>query len=100
MNRDLAHKLTSLAAAALEVASELAREPQPAPEQPVRPEPERMLTPDEAAAIARVSRETVYGWARRADWRPFTRRISRKVLRIEERGFRRWLERRTPGLAG
>src|SRR5690349_13422180 len=40
------------------------------------------LTPDEAAAIARVPRRTVYAWSRRGDWRPFTHRLSRKVLRI------------------
>jgi hypothetical protein len=53
----------------------------------------RWLTPDEAAAAASVSRRVVYGWSRRQDWRGFTHRLSRKVLRIEESGFRRWLER-------
>lgn len=53
----------------------------------------RLLTPDEAARLASVPRRTIYGWSRRLDWRPFCRRFSRKVLRIEESGFRRWLER-------
>jgi Helix-turn-helix domain len=61
---------------------------------PPAPPEGHLLTPDEAADIARVSRETIYGWSRRADWRPFARRVSRKVLRIQEHGFRRWLERR------
>ena len=53
----------------------------------------RWLTPDEAAAAASVSRRVVYGWSRRQDWRGFTHRLSRKVLRIEESGFLGWLER-------
>jgi hypothetical protein len=55
--------------------------------------PDHWLTPDEAATLASVPRRTVYGWSRRLDWRPFTRRFSRKVLRVEESGLRRWLER-------
>lgn len=55
--------------------------------------PGAMLTASEAAAIARVHSRVVYGWSRRADWRAFAHRLSRKVLRIEERGFRRWLDR-------
>jgi hypothetical protein len=50
------------------------------------------LTPDEAAAVANLPRRTIYGWSRRSDWRPFAKRLSRKVLRIEEVGFRRWLD--------
>ena len=65
---------------------------------PAVPEPsadgERWLTPDQAATLASVPRRTVYGWSRRADWRSFTRRLSRKVLRIEESGFCKWLDRR------
>jgi hypothetical protein len=57
------------------------------------PDADRWLTPHEAATIARVQRRVIYGWSRRMDWRGFTRRLSRKVLRVEERGFRRWLDR-------
>ena len=53
----------------------------------------RWLTPDEAASITNVPRRTIYAWSRRADWKRFVQRPSRKVLRIEEAGFRRWLER-------
>ena len=52
------------------------------------------ITPDEAAKLTGVDRRTIYGWSRRLDWRPFTRRLSRKVLRIERSGFVRWLESR------
>jgi hypothetical protein len=55
----------------------------------------RWMTPEEAAPVAGVSRRVIYGWSRRTDWRGFTRRLSRKVLRIEERGFRRWLDRQS-----
>ena len=53
----------------------------------------RWLTPDEAAALASVPRRIIYGWSRKAGWKAFSRRLSRKVLRIEEAGLRRWLER-------
>jgi hypothetical protein len=52
-----------------------------------------LLNPDEAAAIAKVDRRTIYAWSRRRDWRCFARRLSRKVLRIDEVGFRQWLDR-------
>ena len=64
--------------------------PEQAPEQTTE---DRWLGPSEIATLANVPRRVVYGWSRRSDWRPFTRRLSRKVLRIEERGFRRWLDR-------
>jgi hypothetical protein len=54
---------------------------------------ERWLTADECAALAGVSRRQVYSWSRRTDWRAFARRLSRKALRIEVRGFLRWLNR-------
>jgi hypothetical protein len=54
------------------------------------------LTPAEAAALAGVPVRTVYSWSRRLDWRPFVRRLSRKLLRIEEHGLRKWLDRSKP----
>jgi len=68
-------------------------EPDPAAAPEAQASEGRWLTPDEAAAVASVPRRTIYGWSRRSDWRPFTHRLSRKVLRIEEAGFRRWLAR-------
>jgi hypothetical protein len=52
------------------------------------------LTPEQAATIAVVQRRIIYGWSRRKDWRAFCRRLSRKVLRIEDVGFRAWLASR------
>ena len=51
------------------------------------------ITPDQAAAVVSVSRRVIFGWSRRIDWKPFTRRLNRKRLLIEETGLRRWLER-------
>jgi hypothetical protein len=51
----------------------------------------RWLTPSEAAELCGVSRRQVYSWSRRLDWRQFTRRLSRKALRLEERGLLKWL---------
>lgn len=55
--------------------------------------PGRLLTPEAAADLAGVSRRQIYSWSRRSDWAPFVRRLSRKTLRVEEGGLRRWLER-------
>ena len=50
-------------------------------------EPDRLLTPAEAAAQLAVSRRWLYAHAARL---PFTKRLSRKVLRFSEAGLRRW----------
>lgn len=60
---------------------------------PATPPTITYLTAVEAAEIARVEVRTVYGWSRRVDWRLFARRLSRKVLRIEEQPFHQWLAR-------
>ena len=59
-----------------------------------QPHPGHWLTPDEAAAVCGVTRRQVYSWSRRLEWRSFTRRLSRKALRIEEAGLRKWLNSR------
>jgi predicted DNA-binding transcriptional regulator AlpA len=51
-------------------------------------EPDRLLTPEETAAILDVDVRWLY---RHAAKLPFTRRISRKNLRFSEAGLRRWL---------
>jgi hypothetical protein len=50
-------------------------------------EPDRLLTPVEAAGQLNVSPKWLYRHAARL---PFTRRLSRKVLRFSEMGLRRW----------
>ena len=50
--------------------------------------PERLLTPEEAAAIAQVPVRRLYGWAHGQEW---AHRPSRRCLRIGETSFRRWL---------
>ena len=60
-----------------------------APQEPA--EPERMLTPEEAALAANVPVKRIYTWARGQRW---ASRPSRKCLRIREAGFRRWLSAR------
>jgi hypothetical protein len=64
------------------------------PERPVpfaSAEPEVWITPDRAAEIAAVPKRRVYKWARGKRW---ASRLSRKTLRISERGFRAWLAMR------
>ncbi|OGA02879.1 MAG: hypothetical protein A3I00_05835 [Betaproteobacteria bacterium RIFCSPLOWO2_02_FULL_64_12] len=62
-----------------------------------RPEPaptdDRLLTADEAAAILGVTPTWLY---RHAKTLPYTRRLSRKVLRFSEAGLRRWQAARRP----
>lgn len=60
---------------------------------PSRPEPTRLLTPTEAAAIAGVTRRWIYDHTRGMKFR---RDLSKKSIRIEEAGFRRWLEYQRP----
>lgn len=55
-------------------------------------EPDRLLTPEQAAALARVKPSRIYAWARGQRW---ASRPSRRCLRIHEAGFRRWLASRT-----
>ena len=64
------------------------------PERPVQiasADPERWITPDRAAEIAAVPKRRVYQWAHGKRW---ASRLSRKTLRISERGFRAWLAMR------
>ena len=56
------------------------------------PCPTRLLSVDEAAAIAGVSRRWIYDHTRGLRFR---HNLSRKRVRIEEAGFRRWLSSRT-----
>ncbi len=51
-------------------------------------EPDRLLTPQQAASLLGVGIRWLYRNSRRL---PFTRRLSRKSLRFSEKGLRRWL---------
>lgn len=53
--------------------------------------PERLLTPEEAAARLGVTRRYLY---RHAKALPFARRLSRKTLRFDARGLAKWLAAR------
>lgn len=52
---------------------------------------DRLLTVEEAAQIARVSKRWLYA---RASNLPFTRKLSHKVVRFSEAGLRKWLATR------
>ena len=54
-------------------------------------EPDRLLNPDELAAILNTNKSWVY---RNANTLPFTVRVSRKQLRFSEAGLRRWMATR------
>jgi predicted DNA-binding transcriptional regulator AlpA len=51
-------------------------------------EEDRLLTPEQAAALLGMAPRWLY---RHAGSLPFTRRLSRKALRFSEAGLRRWL---------
>jgi predicted DNA-binding transcriptional regulator AlpA len=53
-----------------------------------RPEPDRMLHVEEAAAMLGVTKRWLY---RHASTLTFTRRLSRKVLRFSRAGIAKWL---------
>jgi predicted DNA-binding transcriptional regulator AlpA len=54
-------------------------------------EKENLLTPDKAAAILGVDKKWLY---RHAKQLPFTRKLSRKAMRFNEAGLRRWMATR------
>jgi hypothetical protein len=54
-------------------------------------EKDALLTPEEAAAIIGVDPKWLY---RHSKQLPFTRRLSRKKIRFNEPGLRRWLATR------
>lgn len=54
------------------------------------PAPDRLLTPEEAAALLGVKVRWLYRHA--VDF-TFTRKLSRKVLRFHEAGLRRYVEK-------
>jgi hypothetical protein len=54
-------------------------------------EKENLLTPEKAAAILAVDKKWLY---RHAKQLPFTRKLSRKAMRFNEAGLRRWMASR------
>ena len=55
-------------------------------------EAEVWITPQQAAKIASIEVRTLYDWAANKPW---ASRKTKRCLRIDERGFRRWLSART-----
>ena len=60
---------------------------------PAVPAPARLLTPEEAAGRLSVTVRWLY---RHSGQLPFTRKLSRKVLRFEAAGLERWLKEQRP----
>jgi hypothetical protein len=60
---------------------------------PTVPVSARLLTPEEAAGRLSVTVRWLY---RHAGQLPFTRKLSRKVLRFEAAGLERWLKEQRP----
>ncbi len=58
--------------------------------------PSRLLTPEEAAALAGVPVRRLRSWARGKSW---ALHPSPRTLRVEEKGFREWLTRSQPSRA-
>ena len=86
--------MAQVAALQVALAARLAGPSPPPAESPSGPPGnERLLTPPEAAALLGVTVTWLYRHAGRL---PFTRRLSRKALRFNETGLRRWLAARTP----
>jgi excisionase family DNA binding protein len=54
-------------------------------------EPDRLLTPEEAAKLMNVNEAWLY---RHAKQLPFAKKLSRKSLRFNEAGLRRWMAAR------
>lgn len=65
----------------------------PIPRDPERPNEDRMLKADEAAALLGVTPRWLYRHAKQLQ---FTRPISPKVVRFSRAGIQRWLATRRP----
>lgn len=85
--------MANLAAAQWALASRI-RLPAAAMPEPRTDEADRLLTPVEAAERLGVTSRWLY---RHAHQLPFTRRLSRKVLRFSEAGLRRYLDGKKRG---
>jgi predicted DNA-binding transcriptional regulator AlpA len=81
-------ELVALQAALITAAS---RTPAVASREVERPNEDRMLDIDEAAAMLSVSRRWLY---RHGPKLPFTRPISRRIVRYSRAGIQRWLAAR------
>ena len=80
-----------LLAAGLEIVGRGAAAMAQAKDAPAPAPPSRSITPAEAGRIAGVPDKRIYDWARGKRW---AHRPTRRCLRIDEAGFRRWLESR------
>jgi hypothetical protein len=81
--------VTALAARVVVASAGLISTPPPAASA-AEPAPS-WITPEDAATIASVPVRRIYKWA---DGQRWASRPSRKCLRIDEAGFRRWLATR------
>src|SRR5262249_54803743 len=69
-----------------------ARLPEPVGERPEPIEPPgKWLTAGQVAAQASLTVRQVRSLSRRADWKPFTRRLSARTTRFSDTGVRAWL---------
>ena len=82
---DVPALLAQLAAVQGALAARLLSLPSKSPTEPA--EPDTLLTAEQAAPLLNVTPHWLY---RHAKQLPFTRRLSRKVLRFSESGLRRW----------
>lgn len=87
-DREKLPALVAQLAAAQAAAAARLMEPEPKPE---RSPAARLITPVQAAEIAGIKPKRLYEWARRKPW---AHRPNQRTLRIDETGFRRWLESR------
>ena len=91
--RDAAALAAELATAQAALAARATEALTSPPCSPSAREEDRLLTPRETAAILGVKPRWLYTHANKL---PFARRLSRKVLRFEEAGLRRWLTAHRP----
>ncbi len=82
---------SELVAAGLEIVGRGAAAMAQAKDDPPPTPPSRFITPAEAGRIADVPDKRIYDWARGKRW---AHRPTKRCLRIDEMGFRRWFEAR------
>jgi predicted DNA-binding transcriptional regulator AlpA len=89
---EVAAMMTALAGVQLALANRILTAEPAVP--PARPDASKLLKVDDVAALLGTAPRAIYSMSQRQDWRPFTVRLSRRHLRFDEAGLRRWIAQR------
>jgi predicted DNA-binding transcriptional regulator AlpA len=90
--QEVAAMMTALAGVQIALANRILTAKSPEP--PAKPDASKLLKVDAVAALLGTAPRAIYSMSQRQDWRPFTVRLSRRHLRFDEAGLRKWIAQR------